>query len=419
MDFDLSPRSRELAARLAAFMDEHVYPNEAEFERQVAPAGRGEFVFPPLLAELQPRARAAGLWNLFLPAGPHGSHHGAGLSNVEYAPLCEIMGRVYWAPEVFNCSAPDTGNMEVLAMYGTPQQQARWLEPLLRAEIRSAYCMTEPDVASSDATNIRTTIRRDGDEYVVSGRKWWTSNGMHPKLGLLIVMGKSDPGAAPHRQHAQILVDAHAPGVTVRRPLPVFGYHDAPGGHVEMEFSDVRVPAANLILGEGRGFEIAQGRLGPGRVHHCMRSIGVAERALELMCRRLLARTAFGGPLSGQSAWEQRVAECRVEIECCRLLVYRTAWLMDTAGNKAARTEIAAIKVAVPRMLQRVVDTAIQAFGGAGVSDDFGLAAMYARARTMRLVDGPDEVHNRSIARLEFRKYRDAAAGVDRPPRSE
>jgi acyl-CoA dehydrogenase len=402
MNFEHTPRTRELMAQVAAFMDAEVYPREAEFERQARPPPDGPFPLPPLLPELQSKARAAGLWNLFLP----GKHHGAGLSNVEYAPLCEIMGRVYWAPEVFNCNAPDTGNMELLAMYGSPEQQQRWLAPLLEAKIRSAYCMTEPDVASSDATNIATRIRRDGEQYVIDGRKWWSSNGMHPNLGLLVVMGLSNPDGPRHQRHSQILVDPRTPGITLRRHLPVFGYHEAPSGHVEFEFSGVRVPLANLVLGEGRGFEIAQGRLGPGRVHHCMRSIGAAERALELMCRRLLSRTAFGGPLAAQSAWEQRVGECRTEIEMCRLLVYRTAWLMDTTGNKAAATEIAAIKVAVPRMLQRVVDTAIQAFGAAGVSDDFGLAALYARARTMRIVDGPDEVHNRTIARLEFRKYR-------------
>ncbi len=402
MNFEHSERARDLIARLEAFMAESVLPNEGRFEAEVAPAANGDFVWPPLLDELKARARAAGLWNLFLPD----PHRGAGLSNVEYAPLAEIMGRVYWASEVFNCSAPDTGNMELLHLYGTPAQQARWLVPLLSGEIRSAFCMTEPDVASSDATNIATRIHRDGASYVIEGRKWWTTNGMHPHLGLLIVMGVSNPDAPKHARHAQILVEPTAPGVTIVRHLPVFGYHEAPSGHVEIRFDGVRVPAENLILGEGRGFEVAQGRLGPGRVHHCMRSIGAAERALEMMCRRLLSRIAFGGPLAAQSVWEQRVADCRTEIDLCRLLVFRAAWLMDRAGSKAARTEIAEIKVAVPRMLQRVVDTAIQAFGGAGVTDDFGLAALYSRARTMRLVDGPDEVHNRDIARLEFKKYR-------------
>ena len=402
MDFEHNARTQELLGRLQTFMDAHVYPHEAEFERQATRVAGEAFPLPPLLAQLQTLARAQELWNLFLPDPVHG----AGLSNAEYAPLCEIMGRVYWAPEVFNCNAPDTGNMELLATYGSPEQQARWLQPLLEARIRSGYCMTEPDVASSDATNIATRIHRDGDSYVISGRKWWTTNGLHPNLGLLIVMGLSNPDAPRHQRHSQILVDPRTPGVAIRRHLTVFGYEETPAGHAEVEFTEVRVPAANLILGEGRGFEIAQGRLGPGRVHHCMRSVGAAERALELMCRRLLARHAFGGPLAAQSVWEQRVGECRTEIDMCRLLVLRTAWLMDQGGNRAAATEIAAIKVAVPRMLQRVVDTAIQAFGGAGVSDDFGLAALYARARTMRIVDGPDEVHNRTIARLEFRKYR-------------
>ncbi len=401
MNFEHSPRARELIARLQAFMDEHVQPAEAEFERQVAVHAEGRFPLPPLLTELQAKARAAGLWNLFLPD----PHHGAGLKNVEYAPLCEIMGRVYWAPEVFNCNAPDTGNMELLHDYGSEAQKARWLAPLLEARIRSAYCMTEPDVASSDATNISTSIVRDGDHYVVNGRKWWTTNSHHAKLGILIVMGRTDPDAPVHAQQSQILVEPTAPGVTIVRSLPVFGFHEAPNGHGELRFENVRVPVENLILGEGRGFEIAQGRLGPGRIHHCMRSIGAAERALEMMCGRLVGRRAFGKTLAEQSAWEQRIGECRQAIEMSRLYVYRTAWLMDTAGNRAARSEIAGIKVAVPRMLQQVVDTAIQAFGGAGVTDDFGLAGMYARARTMRIVDGPDEVHNRTIARLELKRY--------------
>ncbi len=402
MDFEHSPRTLDLIARVSAFMHEEVLPNEGRFEAEVAGAASGDFAWPPLLDQLKAKARAQGLWNLFLPD----AHHGAGLTNVEYAPLAEIMGQVYWASEAFNCNAPDTGNMEVLHMYGTPEQQRRWLRPLLDGEIRSAFCMTEPDVASSDATNIATRIRRDGDSYVIDGRKWWTTNGLHPKLGILIVMGVTTPDGPRHARHGQILVEPSTPGVRVVRHLPVFGYHEAPAGHAEVSFENVRVPADQLILGEGRGFEIAQGRLGPGRVHHCMRSIGAAERALEQMCRRLLSRQAFGGPIADQSIWQQRVAECRTEIDMCRLLVYRTAWLMDRGGNKAARTEIASIKVAVPRMLQQVVDTAIQAFGGAGVTDDFGLAALYARARTMRLVDGPDEVHNRDIARLEFRKYK-------------
>lgn len=402
MDFRHSERTLDLIARLSDFMRAHIYPNEARFETEMASAATGEFRYPSFFRDLQAKARLAGLWNLFLPDPVHG----AGLKNVDYAPLAEIMGRVYWAPEVFNCNAPDTGNMELLHDYGTEAQKARWLAPLLEAEIRSAYCMTEPSVASSDATNISTRIRRDGDDYVIEGRKWWTTNGMHPHLGILIVMGLSDPEAAPHARHSQILVPIGTPGVRIIRHLPVFGFHEAPAGHVEIEFDQVRVPASHLILGEGRGFEIAQGRLGPGRVHHCMRSIGAAERALEMMCRRLLERRAFGAALAERSVWEQRIGECRTDIEMARLLVYRTAWLMDEGGNKNARTEIAAIKVAVPRMFQRVVDTAIQAFGGAGVTDDFGLASLYARARTMRLVDGPDEVHNRTIARLELRRYR-------------
>ncbi len=402
MDFRHNARTLDLIGRLETFMQEHVYPHEARFEAEMAPAATGDFRYPGFFRELQGKARDAGLWNLFLPD----PHHGAGLRNVEYAPLAEIMGRVYWAPEIFNCNAPDTGNMELLHDYGSDAQKARWLAPLLTAEIRSAYCMTEPAVASSDATNIATRIRRDGDHYVIDGRKWWTTNGMHPHLKILIVMGLSDPDAPPHARHSQILVPVGTPGVRIVRHLPVFGFHEAPAGHVEVLFEDVRVPADHLILGEGRGFEIAQGRLGPGRVHHCMRSIGAAERALELMCRRLLDREAFGGPIARQSVWEQRIGECRTMIESARLLVYRTAWLMDEGGNRNARTEIAAIKVAVPNMFQHVVDTAIQAFGGAGVTDDFGLASLYARARTMRLVDGPDEVHNRTIARLELKRYR-------------
>jgi len=407
MDFRHSPRALDLLARVSAFMDEHIYPNEARFETEMACAATGDFRYPTFFRELQGKARAAGLWNLFLPD----PEHGMGLSNVEYAPLAEIMGRVYWAPEIFNCNAPDTGNMELLHDYGTEAQKAQWLTPLLKAEIRSAYCMTEPAVASSDATNIATSIQRDGDHYVINGRKWWTTNGMHPHLGILIVMGLSNPGAPPHARHSQILVPVETGGVRILRHLPVFGFHEAPAGHVEVVFENVRVPADHLILGEGRGFEIAQGRLGPGRVHHCMRSIGAAERALEAMCRRLLERQAFGRALAEQSVWEQRIGECRTQIEAARLLVYRTAWLMDEGGNRNARTEIAAIKVAVPRMFQEVVDTAIQAFGGAGVTDDFGLAGLYARARTMRLVDGPDEVHNRTIARLELKRYRAAKPG--------
>jgi len=401
----MSPRSVRLCGRVEAFMNRHVVPNEPEFERQCAEQALTTGM-PPLLEELKALARNEGLWNLFLPDATHG----AGLTNLEYAPIAEAMGRVYWAPEVFNCSAPDTGNMELLHVYGSEAQKKRWLEPLLAGDIRSAYCMTEPDVASSDATNIRTEIRRDGDYYVISGKKWWITNGLHPQLRILIVMGRSDLGAPKHQQQSQILVPVDTPGVSICRPLPIFGFSDLPGGHAEVQFDGVRVPTENLILGEGRGFEIAQGRLGPGRIHHCMRCVGVAERALELTCDRLVSRVAFGRPLAEQSVWQQRIAEARIDIDQARLLVYQAAALMDTVGNRAARKEIAAIKVAVPRMAQRVVDMAVQAFGGAGVTGDFGLSGMYARTRTMRIVDGPDEVHNLTIAKLEFKRRAERAA---------
>jgi acyl-CoA dehydrogenase len=387
-----------LPQRLAAFMDEHVYPNEAEFHRQVAEGDRWQ---PTAIVEaLKVKARAAGLWNLFLPA----SQYGAGLSNRDYAPLCEIMGRsVPMGPEVFNCSAPDTGNMEVLVRYGTPEQRQRWLEPLLAGEIRSCFAMTEPDVASSDATNIKSSIVRDGDSYVINGHKWWISGAGDPRCKIAIFMGKTDPRAPVHQQQSMILVPMDTPGIETRRMLPVFGFDDAPHGHAELVFTNVRVPASNLLLGEGRGFEIAQGRLGPGRLHHCMRLIGCAERALDSMCRRVKDRVAFGKPLAEQGTIRAAIAESRIEIEQARLLTLKAAELMDTVGNKAARREIAMIKVVVPRMAARVIDRAIQAHGAGGVSNDFGLSAMWAYARTIRLADGPDEVHVEAIAKMELK----------------
>ncbi len=399
MDFAYSTRTQELLDRLNAFMDEHVYPNEEALHRQHAELPT-RWEIPPMLDELKAKARDAGLWNLFLPE----SELGAGLTNTEYAPLCEVMGRVSFAPEVFNCSAPDTGNMEVLERYGTAEQKERWLRPLLAGEIRSAFAMTEPEVASSDATNIRTEIRREGDEYVINGRKWWTSGILDPRCQIMIVMGRSNPDAPVHQQQSQILVPRDTPGVIVKRYLPVFGYDDAPHGHGEVVFDDVRVPATNMILGEGRGFEIAQGRLGPGRIHHCMRVIGVAERALEKMCERLLTRKAFGKRIYEHSLWEERIAEARIDIECARLLTLKAAYMMDTAGNKVARAEIAMIKVKAPLTALKIIDDAIQAHGGGGVTTDFGLAQAWANARTLRLADGPDEVHRRTIARLEIKK---------------
>lgn len=394
--------------RLLAFFDEHIYPNERAFHDEIARnRGDGNAWRPVgLLETLKREARAAGLWNLFLPA----SDRGAGLSNLDYAPLCEIMGRVPWAPEVFNCSAPDTGNMETLERYGDDEQKRTWLEPLLDGTIRSAFLMTEPEVASSDATNIRTRIERDGDEYLINGHKWWSSGAGDPRCKLYIVMGKTDPEAPRHAQQSMILVPSDAPGVTVRRPLSVFGYDDAPHGHMEIMLDKVRVPAANLLLGEGRGFEIAQGRLGPGRIHHCIRLIGLAERALELMCRRALQRVAFGKPIAEQTVTQERIAEARCLIDQARLLTLKAAYTMDKVGNKGARGEIAMIKVVAPNMACQVIDWAIQAHGGGGVSDDFPLAYAYASARTLRFADGPDEVHRNAIAKLELARHA-AAAG--------
>jgi acyl-CoA dehydrogenase len=404
MDFDYSDRCKDLQARLLAFMDEHIYPNEQAFKQEVDRNGvnGNRWVPTEIVERLKPLARQQGLWNLFLPRSTRAPE---GLSNLEYAPLCDILGRVGWAPEVFNCSAPDTGNMETLERYAAEEHKQRWLEPLLRGEIRSAFAMTEPDVASSDATNVATRIARDGDEYVINGHKWWISGAGDPRCKLFIVMGKTDPGAARHQQQSMILVPSDAPGITIKRPLPVFGYDDAPHGHCEILFENVRVPASHILLGEGRGFEIAQGRLGPGRIHHCMRAIGVAERALELMCRRLDSRVAFGRRISEQGVWRERIAESRIRIDTARLLTLKTAWLMDTVGNKQAQSEIAMIKVLAPTVTQQVLDWAIQAYGAAGVSDDFPLAYQWAGNRTLRLADGPDEVHRNAIAKLELSKH--------------
>jgi len=401
LDFEFSARTKDLKARVERFMDEHVLPNEAVFAGQLESAP-SRWTIPPVMEELKARARNAGLWNLFLPE----SDYGPGLTNLEYAPLCELMGTSPIAPEAFNCSFPDTGNMEVLVRYGTDAQRKQWLLPLLEGTIRSAFAMTEPDVASSDAANIQASIVRDGDEYVINGRKWWTSGIGDPRCRLLIVMGKTDPhNPDRHRQQSMILVPRDTAGITLLRMLHVFGYDDAPHGHGELVFEDVRVPATNLLLGEGRGFEIAQGRLGPGRIHHCMRQIGAAERALALMCRRAMQRVAFGRPLSENDVTQERIAQARIEIDRARLLVLHAAWLMDTLGNKAARQAIAEIKVAVPEMTTRVLDWAIQLYGAAGVSQVFPLAYLAATARTMRILDGPDEVHRRQIARLELRKH--------------
>ena len=398
MEFAYSPKVQELRKRLIAFMEEHIYPNDRKWWEHVRSERRWEPV--PLIEELKPKARAAGLWNLFLP---HSSRAPEGLSNLEYAPLCEIMGRVHWAPEVFNCSAPDTGNMETIERYGTEAHKKQWLEPLLEGKIRSAFLMTEPDVASSDATNIQCRIERKGDEYVVNGRKWWSSGAGDPRCKLYIVMGKTDPdNPSRHKQQSMILVPADAPGVRIVRALHVFGFDDAPHGHMEVDLKDVRVPASNILLGEGRGFEIAQGRLGPGRIHHCMRLIGQAELALEKMCRRSSARIAFGRPVADQGVTRERIAEARIMIDTARLLVLKAAYMMDTVGNKVAKKEIAMIKVYAPNVACQVIDWAMQAHGGGGVCQDFGLSYAYAHARKLRFADGPDEVHRNAIAKMEL-----------------
>ncbi len=409
MNFTMTDRQVHWRDRVVAFMDEHIHPAVPVFNAQMAAFGSNRWQVVPIVEELKAKAKPAGLWNLFLPVDslPEDSPwRGAGLTNLEYAVCAEEMGKVGFASEAFNCSAPDTGNMEVLARYATPEQQTRWLQPLLAGEIRSAFLMTEPDVASSDATNIQTSIVRDGDEYVINGRKWWSSGVGDPRCKIAIVMGKTNPDAPGHAQQSQILVPLDTPGITIERMLPVFGYDDAPHGHAEVLLKNVRVPASNLLLGEGRGFEIAQGRLGPGRIHHCMRSIGSAEVALSQMVQRLQSRVAFGKRIADQSVWEQRVAEARIDIEMTRLLCLKAADMMDKVGNKVAKAEIAMIKVAAPRAALKIIDMAIQAFGAAGVSTDAGLAKRYASMRTLRLADGPDEVHNRTIARIEYGKYK-------------
>ena len=399
--FETSPRAETLKAELEAFMDAEIYPNEERFLKESEEGGA--WAVQPVIEELKPKARAAGLWNLFMPPSPDG--HGAGLGNLDYAPLCEVMGRSPLAPEVFNCSAPDVGNMEVLERYGTPAQQERWLKPLLEGTIRSSFAMTEPAVASSDATNIESSIRRDGDTYVINGRKWYTTGATDPRCHVILFRGKTDPDEPDrHRQQSVVLVPEDATGVTVLRPIPIFGYYGVPDRASEVDFKDVRVPVANLLLGEGRGFEIAQGRLGPGRIHHCMRLIGLAERTLEKMCARAQSRVAFGRPLAEQTVTLERIAESRIMIEQSRLLTLKAAYMMDTVGNKVARAEIAMIKVAVPNMACKVVDWAIQMFGGGGTSNDFGLGLAYATARLLRLADGPDEVHRNQIGRLELRR---------------
>jgi len=404
MNFDYTDKVKDMQARLLAFMDEHIYPNEKRFFAEIAEnRAKGNAWIPTkIVEELKPKARAAGLWNLFLPHSPRAPQ---GLTNLEYAPLCEIMGRVPFAAEIFNCSAPDTGNMETFERYASEALKDEWLEPLLRGEIRSAFLMTEPAVASSDATNIQCRIERDGDEYVINGTKWWSSGAGDPRCAVYIVMGKTDPDAPRHSQQGMIIVPANSPGVKVVRPLTVFGYDDAPHGHMEVTLTNVRVPVGNMLLGEGRGFEIAQGRLGPGRIHHCMRTIGAAERAMELMCRRLNSRVAFGKPVSSQGVWHERLADARIMIEQARLLTLKAAYMMDTVGNKVARAEIAMIKVIAPNMATQIIDWAIQAHGGGGVSDDFPLAYSYAHQRTLRLADGPDEVHRNAIAKLELARH--------------
>ena len=409
MDFQYSQRTQDLQARLIQFMEDHIYPSEKIFDEQLAAqtAAGNRWSPIPVIEELKQKAQRAGLWNLWLPADTAAiaGVEGAGLTNQEYAPLAETMGRVPWASEVFNCSAPDTGNMETIARYGTPEQRQRWLLPLLRGEIRSAIVMTEPEVASSDATNICTRIERQGDDYVINGHKWWISGALDPRCAIFILMGKTDPDAPKHSQQSMILVPANTPGIRIVRPLPVMGYDDAPHGHAEMYFENVRVPAENILLGEGRGFEIAQGRLGPGRIHHCMRLIGLAERALEYMCKRVIARVAFGKPIAHQTVTQERIAEARCRIEMARLLTLKTAWMMDVAGNKTAKSEIAMIKVVAPTMACQVIDWAIQSHGGGGMSDDFPLAYAYVAARALRFADGPDEVHRNAIAKWELGRW--------------
>jgi len=404
MDFAYTDKVKAMQAKLIAFMDEHIYPNEHRFHQEILENRKKGNAWIPtkIVEELKPKARAAGLWNLFLP---HSKRAPEGLSNLEYAPLCEIMGRVSFASEVFNCSAPDTGNMETIERYGSEEQKSKWLEPLLRGEIRSAFLMTEPDVASSDATNIQCRIERQGNDYVINGRKWWSSGGGDPRCKLFILMGRTNPDAPRHSQQSMILVPSDAPGVKVVRQLSVFGYDDAPHGHSEIHLKDVRVPVSNVLLGEGRGFEIAQGRLGPGRIHHCMRQIGVAERALELMCKRSLSRVAFHKTIAEQGVTRERIAQARIMIDSARWLVLNAAYMMDTVGNKVAKAEIAMIKVLAPNMTLQVLDWAMQAHGGAGVSDDTPLAMMWAHSRTLRFADGPDEVHRNAIAKLELAKH--------------
>ena len=409
MDFDYSPKTKELQAKLQAFMDDHIYPAEGAHHAEIAANTAVGKRWTPLqlIENLKLKAQAAGLWNLFLPvdSAVASGYEGAGLTNQEYAPLAEIMGHVMWSSEVFNCSAPDTGNMETIARYGSAENKARWLKPLLEGKIRSGFAMTEPEVASSDATNIQTRIERDGDDYVINGRKWWTSGAGDPRCAVLITMGKTNPQAARHSQQSMVLVPTKTPGVTAVRSLNVMGYDDAPHGHMEMLFENVRVPVTNILLGEGRGFEIAQGRLGPGRIHHCMRLIGLAERALELMCKRASARVAFGKPIAAQTVTQERIAEARCKIDMARLLTLKAAWMMDLAGNKFAKNEIAMIKVVAPNMACQVIDWAMQAHGGGGMCDDFPLAYSYANARTLRFADGPDEVHRNAIAKMELGKY--------------
>jgi len=404
VQFEFNDKTKLALNKLQSFMDEHICPNEEAYYRQHSEL-EDRWSSPPMLEELKAKAREAGLWNLFLPH----SERGAGFTNLEYAPLCEVMGRVGFSSEVFNCSAPDTGNMETIERYGNEDHKKEWLEPLLEGRIRSAFAMTEPAVASSDATNIQTEIRRDGADYVINGRKWWTSGILDRRCEILIVMGRTNPDNAVHKQQSMILVPRNTQGVTLVRHLPVFGFDDAPHGHGEVLFEDVRVPASNILLGEGRGFEIAQGRLGPGRIHHCMRVIGVAERALEKMCHRLMSREAFGKKLFEHSVWEERIANARIDIECARLLTLKTAYMMDTVGNKVARAEIAMIKVKAPLVALSIIDDAIQAHGGAGVTSDFGLAQTYAGMRTLRLADGPDEVHRRTVARIELKRQAELA----------